>query len=77
MLITCNMIFFIDSFALPRCAILDSPTIDKISTADRSGDATKREYGHLRVRFFFIIIFFFLCAKFTTIIYFCNHIFCS
>jgi hypothetical protein len=26
--------FFIDSFALPRCAILDSPTIDKISAAD-------------------------------------------
>jgi hypothetical protein len=68
--------FFIDSFVLPRCAILDSPTIDKISAADHRGDATKGEYGHLRVRFFFIIIFF-LCAKFLPLlfIFFCNHIF--
>jgi hypothetical protein len=50
--------FFIDSFALPRCAILDSPTIDKISTADRRGDTAKGEYGHLRVRFFWQSSFF-------------------
>jgi hypothetical protein len=47
--------FFIDSFALSRCAILDSPTIDKISAADHRGDAAKGEYGHLRVRFLIII----------------------
>jgi hypothetical protein len=45
--------FFIDSFVLSRCAMLDSPTIDKISAADRRGDTAKDEYGHLRVRFFF------------------------
>jgi hypothetical protein len=69
--------FCINSFALPRCAILDSLIIDKISVADRRGDAAKDEYGHLRVRFFLIIIFF-LCATFTTIIYFFAIIyFCS
>jgi hypothetical protein len=61
--------FFIDSFALPRCAILDSPKIDKISAVDHRGDAAKGEYGHLRVRFFLIIIFFFLCAKFLPLLF--------
>jgi hypothetical protein len=68
--------FCIDSFVLPRCAILDSPTIDMISAADRRGDAAKGEYGHLRVRFLIIIFFYFQHPKLPLFTY-CNHFFCS
>jgi len=42
----------VDSFALPRCAILDSKIIDIITTLDRRGDVPEDaiEYGNLRVR---------------------------
>jgi hypothetical protein len=52
----------IEPFSLPRCAILDSPNIDKISRFDRRGDVAKGviEYGNLRVRM--LIISFFLFA---------------
>jgi hypothetical protein len=56
--------FFINSFALPRCAILNSPIIDKISAAHHRGDAAKGEYGHLRVRFFFDNHLFFCVQSF-------------
>jgi hypothetical protein len=70
--------FFINSFGLPRCAILDSPTIDKISATDRRGDAAKGEYGHLRVRFFFYNHLFSVCKVCHYYLFLCNYIFfCS
>jgi hypothetical protein len=60
MLITCIIVFY-RFICSPTMCYLDSPIIDKISAADRRGDAAKGEYGHLRVRFFLIIIFFSVC----------------